>query len=253
MIITFGILAALCIGYYLYIISYGGLNSAFATFWLIGGLVCAVIAIGINLLKKKHYWEAYGRYVKITLASLIGMGMCFLIVMLGLVASKMNDKPEEKADVLIVLGAQVHKDSPSKSLAKRLDAAYEYLVDNNETKVVVSGGQGSNEVVTEASVMKTYLMNKGIEENRIIVEDNSTSTKENLLYSYAMIKQEFEDSAHIAVVTNNFHMFRAEQLAKKLGISNIEGLASSADNTLLVNYMMREVFALVKEWSLGNI
>ena len=89
----------------------------------------------------------------------------------------------DNLDYLIVLGAQVYKNGPSPVLKFRLDKAYEYLSANPETRCIVTGGQGSNEPFTEASCMADYLVKRGIDSGRIILEDKSTTTAQNLTNS----------------------------------------------------------------------
>ena len=91
-----------------------------------------------------------------------------------------NDKPESKNTTLIILGCKVKDGQPSQMLKRRLDTAYDYLIENPDVKVIVSGGKGTDEIISEAQCMHDYLTKKGISENRIIIESASTSTRENI-------------------------------------------------------------------------
>ena len=137
-----------------------------------------------------------------------------------MIISKMNSKAADDADYIVVLGAQVRGERITKSLAKRLDAAYDYLIENEDTKVICTGGQGTGEDISEAFAEKRYLMEKGIAEDRI----------------------------KIAIVTNNFQVYRAVLLGKYVGFKNVDGIAGDSDNRLLLNYMVREGLALFKEF-----
>ncbi|MEI3193353.1 MAG: YdcF family protein [Lachnospiraceae bacterium] len=103
-------------------------------------------------------------------------------------------KRRVRTDYLVVLGAQVRGTVPSRALKKRLDTAAEYLGKNLETKVVVSGGKGAGEEITEAEAMENYLLELGIEKDRIIMEDRSTTTSENLRYTGELIDREKDRS-----------------------------------------------------------
>ena len=148
-----------------------------------------------------------------------------------------------------MLGAQVHKTRPSVVLQYRLDKAVEYLNDNPNTICIVSGGQGPDEPFSEGYGMSEYLKNKGIDESRIIIEDKSTSTKENIIYSRRFI----EDGASVGIVTNNFHMYRALKVAKKQGLENASGIAAYSVWTFLPNNVLREVFGVIKYFIFGEI
>ena len=149
-------------------------------------------------------------------------------------------------EFVVVLGAQVQGDRPSLTLKKRLDLALSYLQSNPEAKTVVSGGQGADEAYTEASVMANYLTARGIEESRILLEEQASDTKENLLYSQALARQNGIDTKSVLIITSDFHLCRAKYLARKLGMTPY-GLASQTwPEVLRLNYLLREVFAFVK-------
>lgn len=104
----------------------------------------------------------------------------------------MYSKAEDGAQWIIVLGAQVRGKKITDSLRRRLDTAVCYLKKNKETKVIVSGGQGAGEEITEAEAMAEYLIKQGISKDRIRMEDQSTSTRENLRFSRKFLKADQE-------------------------------------------------------------
>ena len=149
-------------------------------------------------------------------------------------------------EFVVVLGAQVQGENPSLTLKKRLDLALSYLQSNPQAKVVVSGGQGADEAYTEAFVMANYLAARGIEESRILREEQASDTRENLLYSQALARQNGIDTRSVLIITSDFHLCRAKYLARKLGMTPY-GLASQTwPEILRLNYLLREVFAFVK-------
>ena len=134
------------------------------------------------------------------------------------------------------------------SLLRRLKKAQTYLSVHKETKVIVSGGQGKGEVITEAEAMADYLQNQGIEKMRIYLEDRSRTTQQNLEFSETFLDKE---KHCVGIVSNNFHLYRACQIAKRLGYQRIEPVAASCHPLLFVNYMIREVLAVWKLWICG--
>lgn len=154
------------------------------------------------------------------------------------------DKDSEGADCVIVLGCQVQGEIPSYMLQDRLAVAKRLLDENPSAVCIVSGGQGNREYITEAEAMRRWLVKRGIDDSRIIMEDKATSTKENLLYSAEIVKER-EIGGHLVVVTNEFHQYRADIFAKRAGLS--VGHASAKTSTrLILNYWIREWLGLVK-------
>ena len=153
-----------------------------------------------------------------------------------------NDPPKNENTTLIVLGCKVRNGAPSLMLKRRLKAAYGYLSEHESVKVVVSGGQGSDEAISEAECMKEWLVGEGIAPERIYMEDRSVNTEENLRFS----KQIIEDNGlpeKVTLVTDSFHQLRAEMLAEQQGIEtyNISGKTSWY---LMPTYWVREWFGV---------
>lgn len=233
----------LCVITFLYGISILNVNSG-TLFYLIWFLI-SIFFLTMFILIKINFFDKHKTFKKIFIIILtICLGI-FLIIE-SLIISKMNVKPVKNLDYIIVLGAQVKESGPSVVLRYRLDKAVSYLKENDNTLVIVSGGQGANEKATEASVMKEYLVNNGINENRIIIEDKSHTTKENLINS----KKITSDNKSIGIVTNNFHMYRALLIGKKYKV-NAVGIPSKSNSYYLPNNLLREVFAYIKFIILG--
>ena len=154
--------------------------------------------------------------------------------------------PENGHDAVIVLGAALIGDTIPQGFQSRLDTALEYLAENENAVVVVSGGQGPTETVTAASAMKSYLAAKGIDPGRIIKEDRATSTLENFLFSRELLDEHFGGAAYTVVyVTNDFHLLRARMLAWRAGVPG-EGLAAPSQPFMLPNYFSREFLAMIR-------
>ncbi len=253
MIVLFSILSVFCFLYFLMIVLYSGIGSSFVGFWFIASIGFAGMALAFYLNKTMKLFSKTPNFILFGLCGIIAAVFLLFFILVGCVISGMISKPQNKADYVIVLGAQIRGERITKSLAKRLDAALEYYNDNNNMVIIVSGGKGKGEDVTEASAMKKYLEDKGIPSDNILLEDKSSSTNENLKYSYEIICERGDEGSNVLVCSNNFHIFRAVKIAKHIGIENVEGLAAKSDNKLLLNYIVRDSFAIFKELLIGNI
>lgn len=162
-----------------------------------------------------------------------------------------TEKPTRDAEYVIVLGAAVYGEKPSITLEHRLEGAIRYLNENPDTKVVVSGGQGEGEDISEAECMRRYLTENGIDPARILIEDRSTSTKENLAFSKTVIEADGGKTARVAIVSSAYHLYRAEKMAASLGM-NASGVASSDGYPIYMFGMyLREAAAVTKLWLFG--
>ena len=143
-------------------------------------------------------------------------------------------------------GAHVRSTGPSRALALRLDATLDYAADNPDTIFIVSGGQGSNEPCTEADAMKTYLETHGLSSDRILTEDQSTNTRENLIFSAELIPE----GATVGIITNGFHVCRSLHLADALGYEHAYGIPAKGDLITQPANLFREFFAVIKDYVL---
>lgn len=156
-------------------------------------------------------------------------------------------KKPNKSDILIVLGCQVKGNQPSKSLKRRLDSAYSFLEKNENIYCIVSGGKGSDELISEAECMYQYLLKKGISPNRIIKEDKSKNTSENLINSFSIIKAQFPTSNDAIIATDFYHHLRANIIAKKHSFK-ISGAVSSIPPVKTFTFnTLRELIAIPNE------
>lgn len=161
-----------------------------------------------------------------------------------------NRTPPQNADAVIVLGAGLRGENVSLSLAYRLDAAIAYYKQNPKTLIIVSGGQGSNELVSEAFAMRTYLLNKGVPEEKILMEDQSSRTVENFRFSKEILDAYFNGKAYETVyVTNSFHVFRAGLIAKQANLIS-HGLSAKNVEFLQPTYYIREYFSIIKYFAM---
>lgn len=180
----------------------------------------------------------------------IGLVAALGVVISSFMIAAAADKPAGGDSTVIVLGARIHGDRPSRMLRERLDVAVDYLKENPEAKCIVSGGQGADEQYTEAHVMKAYLCEQGIAAERIYEEDRSTDTHENIDYSLAIIREE-NLSERVAIATQEFHQYRAATLARRAGLTDVSAVTTPSPFYLLLCYWVRECAAICRLWVFG--
>lgn len=184
-----------------------------------------------------------------------GIVLAALIVVVGSVCTVLmvqaaHRAPAEGATV-VVLGSKIHSDRPSRMLGDRLRVAAAYLREHPTANCVVSGGLGKGETYTEAYVMKKYLVEvEGIAPARIQREDESTDTRENLLFSMEIIRQQGW-STHVVTATQIFHQYRAGRLAMEAGAASVGSAACHTPFHLMLNYWVRECAAICRLWIAG--
>lgn len=151
---------------------------------------------------------------------------------------------------MIILGGGIRGNIIPKTLQHRLDTAINYLSENKDTYVIVSGGKGIGESTTEAYAMKKYLIAKGINEKLILNEEKATSTYENLVFSKKIFREKVgKELKSINIVTSDFHMFRAKMLASRLKL-DAKGISSKTEFYLYPNVLIREYLAVIKSFIL---
>lgn len=234
------ILGVLCLLYFFLLLLYSGFTSAFYLVWPF----LSAVFLGIGWLFRIHFWKALPFSIRAGLLVLASAGLLFFLGVEGMILRYSIREPEKTPDFIIVLGAHVKSSGPSRALALRLDKACEFATLHPDTILIVSGGKGGNEPVSEASVMKDYLIAKGIEPSRILKEDQSTNTRENLLFSQKLIPE----GSSVGIISNGFHICRALHLAEKLGIEAPVGIPAKNDLLTQPANLLREFFAVVKDF-----
>ena len=207
------------------------------------------VVAGAGFLMQRHLLQ-YGRMHPESLVPLMTkvIFLLMLVVLLLIiwfgskVVGGMTAKPQESLDYVIVLGARVRDDQPTRALRKRLDRAMEYAKENPDTIFILSGGQGPDEGISEAQCMYNYMEEKGMDTSRLLMEDRSTSTLENMQFSAAFLEKEKD---RIGIVSNNFHIYRALLLAERVGYENVCGIPASSDFWMQPHYILREICALI--------
>lgn len=239
-------LGVVCFGGYGIYLGITGFGSGTTWVWFFMSVVCLIWAVAI----KFEWTEALPAFLR-------KMGMVIIVVcvvfftafqvqliragVLGYEAVKTTE-----VDALIVLGARVHSYGPSLMLKYRLDQAYDYAMVHPKVIVIVSGGQGTDEPCTEASVMAKYLIEKGFPKERLLEETQSTTTEENLSLTKALlIENSSLSNAKVAVLTNDFHVYRTSLISEKLGYK-VTMMSAPSYKLLLPNACVREFMAYVR-------
>lgn len=206
---------------FLYAIFFNKINNAIKSFCknkigkIITSVICVVLAIGIGVSGYAFgNIVSHGKTVKL------------------------------ETEYIIVLGCVLRGDQPGVFLTQRLNTAYNYLSANPNSKAVLSGGQGSNEKISEAQCMFNYLVDKGIEPSRLIIEDKSKSTKENFENTAKLLESKGIQTDEILIVTNEFHEYRASEFAKRSGFEAYSYPCKTKWNGYMP-FATREIFAIV--------
>lgn len=236
----------ICILYCIGIIMTKAAGTKFFLVWLLIAGFFGAFGYGL----KADIFMSWPFWLRMGSALILLTGMLVFCFVEGMVLSKFHSVGEQGLSHIIVLGAQMKKNGPSIALARRLDCAADYLVKNSETICIVSGGKGDNEPISEAQGMYDYLIEKGISPERIIKEEQSRNTQQNLLFSRALIPH---DTVKVGIITNNFHVYRSVQLAKSQGFPEAVGIGSGSGYYFLPNNMLREFFGVMKDWLMGNM
>ena len=177
--------------------------------------------------------------------TLIGIGGGILTLFAFLFCSAHLGAANGEEQIVIILGAGLNDTKPGTALSKRLEIAVEHLQSNPDSIVICSGGQGADEVISEAEAMRRYLVEHGIDSTRIYLEDHSTTTEENFNFSYRLANSlGYPDDTMVAYATNDFHCFRSGCIARDAGFTNVAPIPCPTSlMTVPVNYI-RELLAI---------
>lgn len=212
------------------------LAAAFFRFALIGystlALLCAGVAVCILL------FTFLTKALRIALTILLALGVLLFSAGEAPVIMAAGGTPDYDADYLIVLGAGVNGTAPSLTMLDRLKASRAYLLAHPDCTAILSGGQGDDEAISEASAMLQWLTANGIPKSRLLLEAESRRTEENLVNSLALIPD--AHSARIAVCSSEYHLYRAQFLARRLGYEVGAIPARTSLPVLCFNYFLRE-------------
>lgn len=239
------IIGILCLLYGIMVLMVRSGTMFFAVWLMLGGFF-----VLLGFLLQVRFFDKIPPALRLLFAGGGVLAVLYAMICAGFVLRGFGSHAPDGLDYLIVLGAQVREDGPSAVLRYRLDAAADYMEKNADTICIVSGGKGHNEPYAEGTAMKEYLAAKGIDPARILVEDRSHNTVQNIQFSKKLMAS---PDAPTAIVTNNFHVTRAMALARKQGLTNVFAIAAPSDLLFLPNNVFREFFGLAKDFAAGNL
>ncbi|MEO8390662.1 YdcF family protein [Polaromonas sp.] len=196
-------------------------------------------------------WRIWGWHL-----ALAGFAV-WLLSLLAFFAFMQAQKPVAGAGfepaAIIVLGSSTPNAKPSPTLAQRLDLAGQLAIQHSRAAVVVSGGADFRQDIPEARVMADYLTAHGLDGSRIALEDRSTSTYENLLFSARLLEgRGIGRDSPMLLVTSDFHTARAGWIAARAGWSNVQAAGAPTPLYMRYNAWTREYFACLSGWLLGE-
>lgn len=215
--LNIGIIAEFILG--VAVAVYGIFNDKF-----IAGIPCAIKGI---------FWIGVG-VVAVGVTLLLGYGV--------------TDSISGNEDAVVVLGSGIRGELLTVGLKNRLDRAVKIYSDNPDVTIIVSGGQGPQEDITEALAMERYLLRCGVDSKKIIKEEKATSTYENFVYSKQILDGLFGEEYDVAFVTNEYHIYRAGSLAKIAGLADVTHAHSNTVWYTVIPSCIRECMAVVKLW-----
>ncbi|UXU51220.1 YdcF family protein [Staphylococcus arlettae] len=207
--------------------------------WII---VTSPVAFFINKSLASYIFVVYIFIVSLLIYFLSLFNSCFI---LSLFYSRR--KVNTNIRYILVLGSGLIEDKVPPLLQSRIDIGKNFSDSKKDAdiKFLLSGGQGKDERISEAQAMKNYLISQGVNENKIICENKSQSTYENLQFSKKLIKK----NTNILICSNNFHILRAVFIAKKLKYQHFYSLGSKTKNYFFTNAFIRELIAILKmDW-----
>ncbi len=182
-----------------------------------------------------------GKFTVWAVAVIFVLGVLYVGFLTGLIIKADHTKPQDDCTV-IVLGCQVRGDHPSLMLKQRIEAAYEYLSENPDVPCIVTGGKGDDENISEAQCMYDYLVDMGIDPDRIYMEDKAVNTVENIKFSKEII-EENNFSTNTAIVTDIFHQYRASNIVKEAELA-YGSVPAKCSWYLLPTFYVRELIAI---------
>jgi uncharacterized SAM-binding protein YcdF (DUF218 family) len=244
-LIAFGVLIIF------YVIFLSVLWKRYAFNFFIGMISLLFIIAVIKSEKLLEIARKFPKWIRISGKVILCAVIASFLIVQGIILSHMNGKAAvNETEYLVILGCQVNGSLASLPLLRRGFSAVNYLKRHENVKAVITGGQGPREDITEAEAMRRLLAENDIGADRILIEDKSRSTIENLKFAnelYDLLDK------NIVIVTSDYHMFRSLSIAKKLGYQNIAGLSARSQFSVLPAYLSREYLAVVFYVLMGRI
>ena len=223
------------------------------------GIILSVLLVGGELFLFFFDYAVSGSQRQVMIHDLIvnlfaAVYLYFECMLLGVIiadAIVVSYEPEPDKDFLIILGCGIRKDgTPSPLLRGRIDRALRFAdkqkaLTGKEPVFVTSGGKGPDEPISESAAMKRYLLEQGVPEARIVEEDRSTDTLENMKFSKEKIRA-LDPEAKVAFATTNYHVFRGGLCARRVKMRAV-GMGAKTKWYFWPNAAVREFVGLLTE------
>lgn len=226
--------------------------TAFSHIWSVLGLLLIFSTI-FKMKKGYSFWKNWKKRTKVLAISIISITVFIAMISLIFILNPKKISLEEECDYVILLGGGIDKDGNlPKTVQLRVDMAYEYMKKHENVKCVVTGGTLKWLPYPEGPEIKKQLIKRGIEKDRIYVEDKALDTIQNLQKSVILLSEKENKSideilkSKIVIITSDFHLRRAERLAKKMGFKNYSGIASKTPIFYILHNYVREICAYLK-------
>ena len=219
------------------------------TIWIALSAIFAIFAY----LAYGNNWSKLMPLLRYMICIVSGIIFVIFVICQTAIISHSYDKGKSNLDYIVVLGAQMRGNNPSIVYRYRLDKAYDYLMENENTTCILTGGKGANETISEGEGGRDYLLSRGITADRLIVEKESRDTVENIRNAYSLIENADVDYHKIGIVTNSFHVFRGVRIAKKYTSDEVCGIAAYMQPLYMPNNMVRETFGIIRDFVNGNM
>lgn len=230
------------LGAALYFIPMTGMK--FSGLLLMCGAAFVLLMLTLHRLSEEHRWALW---LKRGLLAAFAMGFALFSVMEIWVLAKDETDLTRDVNAVIVLGAGVNGRVPSLTLQTRLEATVDYIADKPDVPIIVTGGQGNGELVTEARCMADWLIAHGVSEERIILEEQASNTRENIGFSLDLLHEMgIDTTSNIAVVSNDYHLARAAYLWGPPNMVPVAAHMPAIFWPLTVNYYVREAFGMAE-------
>ena len=235
--------AVVSVVYYIICVIFAWAGVSWLWIWLVLAAFCLLRHGMLQLeIKGKVHFPYFVRMIYRVIV--IAMVALFALVENSIIRD-INDEFEPGLDYIVVLGAAVRNGEPTTPLILRIETACDYLNRNEKTWVIASGGKGPAENISEAECISNELERRGIKPYRIITENTSSSTEENLANSFRIIGY---PNVRVGIVTNSFHVHRALMISNQLGYRNVCGISAPTLMPLGIHYFVREFFAVCELW-----
>ncbi len=230
--------------FFIICMTYAGIMLSWIWLWPLIALFCVIRIIMLRAEIQEKPLVNIPKGLRIAYRILFVIGLSLFLFVESRVISAMTAQVPSDLDYVIVLGAGLVGDRPSNPLRVRIEKAAEYMTENPGTVLVASGGKGIDEQISEAECIKVQLTEVyGIDEDRIILEDRSRDTVENLEFSKKIIG---DPSAATGIITNGFHEYRAMLIAKHAGYTNVHTVPATTLLPVGIHYLVREFFGVVQ-------